>query len=77
MNMPSSSQKTFGQPATNVADEAAASADNAVRNTQRRADEAFDSLSSKVEDLRNQGRHVIHTGGRYDSHLLVPVVPSS
>ncbi len=23
----------------------------------------------------NQGRHTIHTGGRYDSHLLVPVVP--
>ena len=54
MNMPSSSQKTFGQPATNVADETAESADSAIRNTQRRADEAFDSLSSKVEDLRNQ-----------------------
>ena len=24
---------------------------------------------------RNRGMHVIHTGGRYDSHLLVPVVP--
>lgn len=24
---------------------------------------------------RNRGRHVIHTGGGYDSHLLVPVVP--
>jgi uncharacterized protein len=24
---------------------------------------------------RNVGTHVIHTGGRYDSHLLVPVVP--
>jgi len=58
MNMPSSSQKTFGQPATNVADEAAESADNAIRNTQRRADEAFDSLSSKVEDLRNQAARV-------------------
>ena len=23
----------------------------------------------------NSGHHVIHTGGRYDSHLLVPVVP--
>jgi predicted acyl esterase len=23
----------------------------------------------------NAGRHVIHTGGRYDSHLLVPVIP--
>jgi len=24
---------------------------------------------------RNVGSHVIHTGGKYDSHLLVPVVP--
>jgi predicted acyl esterase len=26
-------------------------------------------------DTRNAGRHVIHTGGRYDSHLLLPVIP--
>ena len=26
--------------------------------------------------LRNQGTHVLHMGGRYDSHLLVPVVPA-
>jgi predicted acyl esterase len=24
--------------------------------------------------LRNKGEHVIHTGGKYDSHLLVPVI---
>jgi hypothetical protein len=24
---------------------------------------------------RNSGTHVIHAGGRYDSHLLVPVIP--
>jgi putative CocE/NonD family hydrolase len=24
---------------------------------------------------RNAGAHVIHTGGKYDSHLLIPVVP--
>ena len=24
---------------------------------------------------RNTGTHVIHTGGRYDSHLLIPVIP--
>ena len=23
----------------------------------------------------NAGRHVLHTGGRYDSHLLIPVIP--
>jgi putative CocE/NonD family hydrolase len=25
----------------------------------------------------NQGEHVIHSGGRYDSHLLVPVIPDN
>ena len=23
----------------------------------------------------NRGAHIIHTGGRYDSHLLAPVIP--
>lgn len=27
------------------------------------------------EDTRNAGAHVLHTGGRYDSHLLTPVIP--
>jgi predicted acyl esterase len=31
---------------------------------------------ARHEDLRNAGTHVIHTGGAYDSHLLVPVVPA-
>lgn len=26
-------------------------------------------------DLRNKGKHIIHTGGSCDSHLLVPVIP--
>ena len=26
--------------------------------------------------LRNRGTHTIHTGGKYDSHLLVPVIPA-
>ncbi|MGH3992711.1 MAG: CocE/NonD family hydrolase C-terminal non-catalytic domain-containing protein, partial [Pseudonocardiaceae bacterium] len=26
---------------------------------------------------RNAGRHTIHTGGEYDSHLLAPVIPNS
>ena len=29
------------------------------------------------EDTRNRGRHILHTGGEYDSHLLVPVIPAS
>lgn len=31
---------------------------------------------ARHEELRNAGRHVIHTGGRHDSHLLVPVIPA-
>jgi uncharacterized protein len=27
------------------------------------------------EETRNSGRHILRTGGRYDSHLLVPVIP--
>ena len=29
---------------------------------------------ARHEELRNHGRHVIHAGGAYDSHLLVPVI---
>jgi predicted acyl esterase len=28
------------------------------------------------QETRNRGRHVLHTGGKYDSYLLVPVIPS-
>ncbi|MEU9348510.1 CocE/NonD family hydrolase [Streptomyces sp. NPDC048278] len=28
-------------------------------------------------ETRNRGRHVLHTGGDFDSHLLVPVVPGT
>ncbi len=28
------------------------------------------------KDTVNAGRHTIHTGGRHDSHLLVPVIPT-
>ena len=26
---------------------------------------------------RNHGRHIIHAGGSYDSHLLIPVLPGN
>jgi uncharacterized protein len=26
-------------------------------------------------DIKNQGAHIIHTGGKYDSYLTVPVIP--
>ncbi len=28
-----------------------------------------------VRDTRNRGRHTIYTGGDYDSHLLIPIIP--
>jgi putative CocE/NonD family hydrolase len=28
-------------------------------------------------ETRNRGEHVIRTGGRYDSHLLIPVIPET
>jgi predicted acyl esterase len=31
---------------------------------------------ARHEDLRNRGTHLIHTGAAYDSHLLVPVIPT-
>lgn len=37
------------------------------------------SLGTYIEPFqyqtRNKGTHVIHAGGRYDSHLLIPFVP--
>ena len=30
--------------------------------------------TARHEATRNRGRHVLHTGGTYDSHLLLPVV---
>ena len=30
---------------------------------------------ARHEELRNSGRHIIHTGGSFDSHLLAPVIP--
>lgn len=33
------------------------------------------SVYARHEDLVNRGEHVIHAGGRFDSHLLVPVIP--
>jgi uncharacterized protein len=32
-------------------------------------------IISRHEDTRNAGSHVIRTGGKFDSHLLIPVLP--
>jgi len=40
-------------------------------------DEAPPNLPfARHEETRNGGPHVIHTGGAYDSHLLIPVIPN-
>ena len=31
---------------------------------------------ARHERLRNRGRHILRTGGRFDSHLLVPFIAS-
>jgi hypothetical protein len=41
----------------------------------------YDYMLSRPGDrpkviVRNKGNHIIHTGGKYDSYLLVPVIPS-
>jgi ElaB/YqjD/DUF883 family membrane-anchored ribosome-binding protein len=60
MNMPSSTAKSFGQTASNVGDEAASTADSAIKSTQRATDQAFESLSNKVDDLRSQAGPMIN-----------------
>jgi uncharacterized protein len=36
---------------------------------------SFERHTNQHTDTVNRGEHVIHTGGTYDSHLLVPVIP--
>jgi predicted acyl esterase len=36
-----------------------------------------DSTRYAFDDLVNEGEHSIYTGGRYDSYLLVPVIPTA
>jgi predicted acyl esterase len=32
-------------------------------------------FAQRHEYLKNKGLHLIHTGGRYDSYLLLPIIP--
>lgn len=36
-----------------------------------------DAIYYRHEDTVNSGRHIVHTGGRFDSHLVLPVIPGS
>jgi len=37
--------------------------------------ERIDWFEPFAWETNNKGNHVIHTGGRYDSYLLIPVIP--
>ena len=60
MDMPTSSNKSFGQQATNVGDDMTAATDRAAGTAQRAVDSAADTLSSKIEDVRNQAGPLIN-----------------
>ena len=47
-------------PANNLADQAAASADHAIRSTQKAANGALDSISGTVHDLREQASPMLN-----------------
>jgi ElaB/YqjD/DUF883 family membrane-anchored ribosome-binding protein len=54
--------KPFESTSSNLVDQAAASADRAIKSTQRVANEALDSLSSGVHDVRDQAAPVLERG---------------
>jgi ElaB/YqjD/DUF883 family membrane-anchored ribosome-binding protein len=60
MNMPTSSNKSFGQPASNVGDDLAGATDRAAGNAQRTVENAADALSSKIQDVRDQAAPLIN-----------------
>ncbi len=54
MNTTTSTSKPLSQQGQEIADKAANSAQGAIHSTQRAAESALDSLSAKVDDLREQ-----------------------
>jgi ElaB/YqjD/DUF883 family membrane-anchored ribosome-binding protein len=58
MNMPSSTNKPYGQSAT-LEDKVGSATDSAARSTQQAVDQAADSATNKIEDLRNQAAPLI------------------
>ncbi len=49
-----------GKPLQGAADQAAQSADNAIKSTRNAADNALDGLSAKVEDIRGQAAPLLN-----------------
>ena len=58
--MNSTTTQPFANEASNVADQAADSANSAVRSTQSVANQAFDRISNKIESARDQAVPLIN-----------------
>jgi hypothetical protein len=52
--------KPLAQQGQDIADNAAGTAQNAIRSTQRAADQALDRLSEKVDDVRSQAAPLLN-----------------
>ncbi len=59
MNMPTSTSKTYGPSGTPLEDKIGNVADGAARSTHQAVDQAADSITNKVEDLRSQAAPLI------------------
>jgi ElaB/YqjD/DUF883 family membrane-anchored ribosome-binding protein len=60
MNTIGSTTKPLAQQTQDMADNAAASAQGAIRSTQRAADSALDRLSDKVDEVRSQAAPILN-----------------
>ena len=60
MNNSGTGNKTAAQQGQEAADQAASSAQGAIRSTQRAADDALDGLSAKVEDARDKAAPLLN-----------------
>ncbi|MEO6897915.1 MAG: hypothetical protein ABI218_14860 [Caldimonas sp.] len=56
----STTSKPLSQQGQDVADNAAAGAQNAIRSTQRAADSALDRMSEKVDEVRSQAAPILN-----------------
>ncbi len=57
------------EPSNTLADQAAHSADNAIRSTQQVANHAFDGLAVKVQDVRDQATPLLNRASEQASAL--------
>ena len=57
------------EPSNNLADQAAQSADDVIKSTQRVANEALDSLAVRVQDMRHQAAPLLNRASEQASAL--------